>query len=1326
MDSQDIAPVRYMAGLDLDNGPAFPLLTVEQAELGPTFPVKAACVSQPTAALYGAVPGATPTAGDPCLKNATPQACADAFNTGKQNCGWNVIPNVKADGSPADLTSNPPAPTRLCQAQNLGSGGNGGDVGGSLVAGFGNASEFQMEWAIPTHRAYFLQMTQGYVGHMTWTYLTPGDGKSHYYDVSIGHPVQKDGANYTIDWSDSVASAQQGDELYRGISSTFAPDIYDNAPAGVTLVDTGTGFVEANVGGGSGEVGMRPTSFYIVFFPNTLGAAEGVTVLEMYAFNIKYAPYSGAVSTFNMYSPTQSPTDIANAEPFASALIGSAGPNGAPVSCTFGIGDTFENLLNNCIDVFAVSAAAKGTLADPNVIAENKVLGGATHDDQNYTFNVVGIGQNFRPTKLDVCTPALTAAGSNCGTDIEDVVHDTDSLLTDAKNATANMFQSDVRSFGAITNDSYPPGTPTGIACTAATAATDCAAAPLAAICDTSGDANNNTCVTAAWNHDYHGGGAIWREYGRLVQADLNAKYVAMHGNDATLVKSWHDPSCFLPEACNNGTGADPATCATDKGTWGAGPTMEMSPPTNCTLANAATVCNQPGATCNQLPTANGLTVNTCVVPMNVSTWRPALGCTGFESLIAKAEKRGPPYFAATADDIFDSSHGSGAMKPGDPTVTFCNDPGTFNFCNTAAAPGTTDLLTVSTAQVLAFLGQGDVLNLPLDGRDKRYFFQQWSTAYAKYLISPAVTDTGLKSAGAILNGTAFNGNQVRDFSAQYIDTDNFIFDSFGGGAARSEFIAFDTADLNNDPVGVEQKILILGSNLQNTNFYRKLDREERAIFNSLAIDQTQAAWGYLRDGATPIPGFLQDTYVVGSKTGTATTIGQGTACTAATAAVCTALNPNAVCDTTAGDANFGQCVLAFSRHNANPFLSNLAGSPMISSQAYVPPSDANGNMIPAPAGWQDPCNPVSNPPVACTADTDCPGTQTAGPPTCTTGDSGTADCSSGAPTCSDGSAAGCASGFAVCIGGQPACALATFMSCGKSGTCGPAKTAYYCATHLDADCDCKATDKGNCHGANGGYLPPLNDDGTILTRANGKPLYEGYCSAFGQPTSYTIGGASAITVTATFPDLGEAFVSLPVYANPYGPGAAPDSTIQVMVPWLPFQEGVGFPVPNGATGGSQDVFVQTAQLDFTGQVITPVMDYLPVPSNGNDPNPLNPAVPFGVSIEAWETQDFLGEVFLCYDSTSDTARTGTGRPGDILSAHMYSSAATIVDWLSNHPGAQTACQVVVRYSPFNNYPDYITSLAYGVRLGIDQGFGFGRVVDATVFAPGTGSAAIP
>jgi hypothetical protein len=74
----------------------------------------------------------------------------------------------------------------------------------------------------------------------------------------------------------------------------------------------------------------------------------------------------------------------------------------------------------------------------------------------------------------------------------------------------------------------------------------------------------------------------------------------------------------------------------------------------------------------------------------------------------------------------------------------------------------------------------------------------------------------------------------------------------------------------------------------------------------------------------------------------------------------------------------------------------------------------------------------------------------------------------------------------------------------------------------------------------------------------------------------------------------------------------------------------------------------------------------------------------------------------------------------------MYTSAESIIDWIRTHPRAQDACQLIVRYSPYDNYPDYIQSTTAGVRLGIEQGAGYGRVSDVTVFAPGTGATVNP
>jgi len=186
-------------------------------------------------------------------------------------------------------------------------------------------------------------------------------------------------------------------------------------------------------------------------------------------------------------------------------------------------------------------------------------------------------------------------------------------------------------------------------------------------------------------------------------------------------------------------------------------------------------------------------------------------------------------------------------------------------------------------------------------------------------------------------------------------------------------------------------------------------------------------------------------------------------------------------------------------------------------------------------------------------------------------------------------------------------------------------------------------------------------------------------------------------------------------------------------VPWLEQQPGVGFSFP---IDGQHDQAVTTGQLDFTGVLETYLIDYqryidFRQPSciatnacaTGFDCDPVTKACVAHddtIAIMAIESADFLGEVFLCQDPLT----------GDVLHVRQYDSALAIVDWLAAHPGgwdvsqgttwpsAQDSCSIIIRYSPNNNYIDYITSKAWGVKLAVNQGAGLGRVIDATLYDP--------
>ncbi len=248
-------------------------------------------------------------------------------------------------------------------------------------------------------------------------------------------------------------------------------------------------------------------------------------------------------------------------------------------------------------------------------------------------------------------------------------------------------------------------------------------------------------------------------------------------------------------------------------------------------------------------------------------------------------------------------------------------------------------------------------------------------------------------------------------------------------------------------------------------------------------------------------------------------------------------------------------------------------------------------------------------------------------------------------------------------------------------------RTAYYCATHMDPDlCD--------------GQLAPHDALGKMLVSDDGKAILAPYPGAFGR--SVFALGNTPIKVMKTFPEIESALVSVPLRKSPYDPASKAPTSLDLLIPWTPKQPGIGFPI---AVNGTFDKFISTSQLDFSGTTISANVDY----DIAIDPNSMQPDKNGALELKAVETVDFLGEVFLCRD----------GATGDLLRVRMYTPAAEVLDWLEGHPGQYDKCGIIVRYSPYGNYPDFITSLANGVRLGITQGGGFGRVVDVTLFVPG-------
>jgi hypothetical protein len=261
----------------------------------------------------------------------------------------------------------------------------------------------------------------------------------------------------------------------------------------------------------------------------------------------------------------------------------------------------------------------------------------------------------------------------------------------------------------------------------------------------------------------------------------------------------------------------------------------------------------------------------------------------------------------------------------------------------------------------------------------------------------------------------------------------------------------------------------------------------------------------------------------------------------------------------------------------------------------------------------------------------------------------------------------------------------------------------YKCATQNLGDHDADCCDK-LCK-ADPRTFPPqevfTDAVGNVILDEDKNPILTKYPGAFvGKQTPFAIGLPTSVKILDTHPFIRAAKVSVPIHADPFNPASQELAPHETLVPWIPKGNGAGFYI---AVNGSQDRFVNTHELDFSGTTVSLNMNFL----YPNDPVTHLDDYTKVPTVAATETTDFLGEYWMCQ-----------ARNGEVLRVRMYTSAQTILDWFTSHPNSVGDCDVVFRYGPFGNYLDYITARATGVRLGINPGAGSGRVIDIVVYDP--------
>lgn len=665
-------------------------------------------------------------------------------------------------------------------------------------------------------------------------------------------------------------------------------------------------------------------------------------------------------------------------------------------------------------------------------------------------------------------------------------------------------------------------------------------------------------------------------------------------------------------------------------------------------------------------------------------------GCSGIEGLIVPYWPGRSVGFAKDAScamggnclnapNNFDPLifYGVSQIKPGDKIAAFCVDPGNFTDCYQVQSP-----FFSAQQWVVRMLGRGKVGTLPAEMQDRRYYYKWFAVAFVKYLKAYSnfqpLADRDNWPCSTAVDVTCKNGGLgPSDVAKQYIDMESLFFDNTGGNS----FDKFEYVDRENIgkgqeggaaekynfiPWDFEYGIDLLGGNQRFDNWFRRMDREEIAMYATMLTDRRH----------------------------------------------------------TPGQEN-----------NVN--ITNLFGSPVLVG-ALGSAVDAGGSRLPA---W---------PSYACAIGQG--------------GDPLSANYACyGPPPLDTSNMTACGAGV-MCPAGQ-ACVAAKTYENGVQRVCGGA-------------CDFAKYPQTGCAKANQTCVLSLDDGATeacadMLMDLNGPnapsphPVLYYYPSAWSR-TPFAM-GHSPITIHAADkrPGNGVAKITIPNFADgPYtmspqilaSPGAAcaagwtkdPSGTLcnaplstgtgmkapsfSALVPWLEVQPGVGFTFP---IDGQHDQAVITGQLDFTGVLETYLVDYTPWVDTVKPSCIKDGACGKGyrcdvnsracvaeddtVRIQAIEAEDFLGSVFACQDPLS----------GDILHVRQYDSALRIVNWLAAHPGgwdavngvvqpsAQAACQMIIRYSPYNNYIDFITSKTNGVKMSINQGAGLGRVIDVVLYDPG-------
>ncbi len=240
------------------------------------------------------------------------------------------------------------------------------------------------------------------------------------------------------------------------------------------------------------------------------------------------------------------------------------------------------------------------------------------------------------------------------------------------------------------------------------------------------------------------------------------------------------------------------------------------------------------------------------IIPNAVASYGPGNATTDFSGDFVTLPNSPPGGYPGINQDFIGIY--SSILKPGDNFGAFCIDPGPGQETDCDENSGFS-LFQNALQHVTRVLGDGVQTNMPAELQDRRYYFKWFGIAYIKYLKAYgnfAAAHPGVPGNVPVnqfpVAGMQYSGLAPSDVDAQQIDLESLFFDYQGGAGGTFDKFEYIDRDFigqgtggtyNYIPWDFEYGCDLFGGNQRYDNWYRRMDREEIAMFASMLSTRT-------------------------------------------------------------------------------------------------------------------------------------------------------------------------------------------------------------------------------------------------------------------------------------------------------------------------------------------------------------------------------------------------------------------------------------------------------------------------------------------------------